>query len=38
MRFETGSPPGHSMSAVIDVDGRAHVIHEELKFGDLFQK
>ena len=38
MRFETGTPPGHSMSAVIDVDDHAKVIHEELKFGDLFQK
>jgi len=38
MRFEIGSPPGHSMTAVLDVDDRAHVIHEELKFGDLFPK
>jgi membrane-bound metal-dependent hydrolase YbcI (DUF457 family) len=38
MRFEIGTPPGHSMMAVIDVDEHAHVTHEELKFGDLFQK
>nr|HEV7953484.1 metal-dependent hydrolase [Candidatus Acidoferrales bacterium] len=38
MRFEIGTPPGHSMAAVIDVDENAHVTHEELKFGDLFQK
>ena len=38
MRFEIGTPPGHSMMAVIDVDDHAHVTHEELKFGDLFQK
>lgn len=38
MRFEIGTPPGHSMSAVIDVDDHSKVIHEELKFGDLFQK
>ena len=38
MRFEIGTPPGHSMMAVIDVDENAHVTHEELKFGDLFQK
>jgi inner membrane protein len=38
MRFEIGAPPGHSMMAAIDVDEKAHVMHEELKFGDLFQK
>jgi inner membrane protein len=38
MRFEIGAPPGRSMSALIDVDENAHVIHEELKFGDLFPK
>jgi inner membrane protein len=38
MRFEIGTPPGHSMTAVIDVDDHAHVTREELKFGDLFQK
>ena len=38
MRFEIGAPPGHSMAAVIDVDDHAHVTHEELKFGDLFQQ
>jgi inner membrane protein len=38
MRFEIGTPPGHSMMAAIDVDEKAHVTHEELKFGDLFQK
>jgi inner membrane protein len=38
MRFEVGTPPGHSMMAAIDVDENAHVTHEELKFGDLFQK
>lgn len=38
MRFEIGTPPAHSMSAVIDLDDRAKVVHEELKFGDLFQK
>ncbi len=38
MRFEIGTPPGHSMMAAIDVDENAHVTHEELKFGDLFQK
>jgi inner membrane protein len=38
MRFEIGTPSGHSMAAVIDVDENAHVTHEELKFGDLFQK
>jgi inner membrane protein len=38
MRFEIGTPPGHSIAAVIDVDENAHVTHEELKFGDLFQK
>lgn len=38
MRFEIGTPPGHSMAAVIDLDDHAKVIHEELKFGDLFQK
>jgi inner membrane protein len=38
MRFEIRTPPGHSMMAVIDLDENAHVNHEELKFGDLFQK
>jgi inner membrane protein len=38
MRFEIGTPPGHSMMAAIDVDENARVTHEELKFGDLFQK
>jgi inner membrane protein len=38
MRFEIGTPPGHSMAAVIELDDHAKVIHEELKFGDLFQK
>ena len=38
MRFEIGTPPAHSMAAAIDVDDHAKVIHEELKFGDLFQK
>jgi inner membrane protein len=38
MRFEIGTPPGHSMAAVIEVDDHAKVIHEELRFGDLFQK
>lgn len=38
MRFEIGTPPGHSMMAVIDTDENAHVTHEELKFGDFFQK
>jgi inner membrane protein len=38
MRFEIGTPPGHSMAAVIEVDENAHVTHEELKFGDLFPK
>jgi inner membrane protein len=38
MRFEIGAPPGHSMTAVIDIDNHAQVTHEELKFGDLFQK
>ena len=38
MRFEIGAPPGHSMMAAIDVDENAHVTHEELKFGDIFQK
>lgn len=36
MRFEIGSPPRRSMAAVIDLDAQAHVISEELKFGDLF--
>jgi inner membrane protein len=38
MRFEIGTPLGHSMAAVIDLDDLAKVIHEELKFGNLFQK
>ena len=38
MRFEIGTPPGRSMMAAIDVDENAHVTHEELTFGDLFQK
>jgi inner membrane protein len=38
MRFEIGTPPAHSMAAVIDLDDRAKVVHEELRFGDLFQK
>jgi inner membrane protein len=38
MRFEIGTPPGHSMAAIIDLDDHAKVIHEELKFGELFQK
>jgi inner membrane protein len=38
MRFEIGTPPGHSITAVIDVDDHPRVTHEELKFGDLFQK
>jgi inner membrane protein len=38
MRFEIGTPPGHSMAALIDLDDHAKVIHEELRFGDLFQK
>jgi inner membrane protein len=38
MRFEIGSPPGHSMAAVIDLDDQARVIREELKFGDLFHE
>ena len=38
MRFEIGTPPGRSMMAAIDVDENAHVTHEELRFGDLFQK
>jgi inner membrane protein len=38
MRFEIGTPPGHSMMAAIDLDENARVTHEELRFGDLFQK
>jgi inner membrane protein len=38
MRFEIGTPPGHSMMAVIDVDNHTQVVREELKFGDLIQK
>jgi inner membrane protein len=38
MRFEIGTPPGHSMAAIIDLDDHAKIIHEELRFGDLFQK
>jgi len=38
MRFEIGTPPGHSMAAVIDLDDHAKVVREELKFGDLLQK
>jgi inner membrane protein len=38
MRFEIGTPPGHSMAAVIELDDHAKIIHEELRFGDLFQK
>lgn len=38
MRFEIGTPPEHSMAAVIDVDNHGKIIHEEFKFGDLFQK
>jgi hypothetical protein len=38
MRFEIGSPQGKSMAAIIDLNPQAHVIHEELQFGDLFQR
>jgi len=38
MRFEIGSPPGRSMAAVIDLDSRSRVTHEDLKFGDLFER
>jgi membrane-bound metal-dependent hydrolase YbcI (DUF457 family) len=38
MRFEIGTPPGHSMAAVIELDDHAKVVHEELRSGDLFQK
>jgi inner membrane protein len=38
MRFEVGSPPRRSMSAVIDLDSQTQVVSEELKFGDLFQR
>ncbi len=36
MRFEVGTPPGRSMTAVIDLNSQSQVTHEELKFGDLF--
>jgi hypothetical protein len=35
IRFEIGSPAGKSMTAVIDLDAQARVLHEELDFGDL---
>jgi inner membrane protein len=38
MRFEIGSPPGRSMAAIIDLDSQARVVHEELRFGDLFER
>jgi|SRR5882724_10063129 len=38
MRFEIGEPPGRSMKVVIDLDGRAQILNETLKFGDLFQR
>lgn len=36
MRFEIGNPPGRSPTAVIELNGQARVLREELRFGDLF--
>jgi inner membrane protein len=38
MRFEIGEPPGRSMKVVIDLDARAQILNETIKFGDLLQK
>lgn len=38
MRFELGTPPGRSLAALIDLNVQAHVIHEELDFGNLFPR
>jgi inner membrane protein len=38
MRFEIGSPAGHSMKVVIDLNAQAKILNEQLKFGDLFQE
>jgi inner membrane protein len=38
MRFEIGEPQGRSMKVVIDLDGRAQILNESLKFGDMFQR
>jgi len=38
MRFEIGAPAGKSMTAVIDLDPQARVLHEELDFGDLLPR
>jgi inner membrane protein len=38
LRFELGTPPGRSMTAVIELNPQGQVVHEELLFGDLFPR
>jgi inner membrane protein len=38
MRFELGTPPGRSITAVIDLNPQAQVVHAEFLFGDLFPR
>jgi inner membrane protein len=38
LRFELGTPPGRSITAVIDLNPQSQVIREQVLFGDLFPR